>query len=86
MEQEILNVSKEMQLSIREVQTNIKEIKQDVSELKERVTTLENRTERLESKVNSISKQTADLVEFKAETNRKLDMILNGKFVLERII
>lgn len=89
MENEILNILKQMQSDMSEMKNSIKNLeagqdelkkdvsglKQDVSGLKQDVSELKQDVKELNRKMDAVYDQTADLTEFKTEVNGKLDRL-----------
>lgn len=59
------------------IKTDVSDLKTDVSGLKTDVSSLKAGQERIEKKLDSVYEQTADLTEFSADANTKLDNIHN---------
>lgn len=70
MENQILELLQSMKIQLDSLQ-------QEQQKTNERLANLEDGQERIEKKLDSISDQTADLIEFRTDTTEKLDKLIN---------
>lgn len=68
MEKEILEILKSMQSDMKSMQNDIKDLKSGQDRIEKRLDSVEN-------KLDLVYNQTADLTEFKTQTNEKLNDI-----------
>ena len=64
----------------------LKGLKEGQNELNSKVDRLEIGQQELIKQVNAITEQTADLSEFKTESNEKLDIIIEENEILQGIV
>ncbi len=75
MENEILNILKQMQNDMSEMKNSIKNLEAGQDELKKDVSEVKQDVRILNRKMDEVYDQTADLTEFKTEVNGKLDRL-----------
>lgn len=74
----------EVKSELGEVKSELSEVKSELSEVKSDLNEVKTELKEVNRKLDIIYDQTADLTEFKTETNDKLDKIIKEVTVMEK--